>query len=157
MKTSNPVVLSHQNPPTYLFRTAFTFGHLCLICSYFSPDSDKTTFSMEKVILWLEHSHFSQNQKFEVKNVLIMDLFVTNTQLFALQDVNWWTGVTCGLLWCFYQLFGLILTAPIHCRGSIAEQVMECYISPHSSSFGMAWGWVHFPHIFIFGWKNLNF
>ncbi len=25
-------------------------------------------------------------------------------------DVNWWTGVvwiTCGLLWCFYQLFGL--------------------------------------------------
>ncbi len=23
----------------------------------------------------------------------------------------------------------LILTAPIHCRGSIAEQVMECYIS----------------------------
>ncbi len=28
------------------------------------------------------------------------------------------------LLWCFYQLFGLILTAPIHCRASIAEQVM---------------------------------
>ncbi len=29
---------------------------------------------------------------------------------FALQDINWWTGVvwiTCGLLWCFYQLFGL--------------------------------------------------
>ncbi len=25
-------------------------------------------------------------------------------------DVNWWTGVVwiiCGLLWCFYQLFGL--------------------------------------------------
>ncbi len=25
-------------------------------------------------------------------------------------DVNWWTGVvwiTCGLLWCFYQMFGL--------------------------------------------------
>ncbi len=25
----------------------------------------------------------------------------------------------------------LILTAPIHCRGSIAEQVMQCYISPN--------------------------
>ncbi len=25
----------------------------------------------------------------------------------------------------------LILTAPIHCRGSIDEQVMECYISPN--------------------------
>ncbi len=43
------------------------------------------------------------------------------------QDVNWWTGVvwiTVGLLWCFYQLFRLILTAPIHCRGSIFEKVM---------------------------------
>ncbi len=31
-------------------------------------------------------------------------------QLLASQDVNWWTGVvwiSCGLLWCFYQLFGL--------------------------------------------------
>ncbi len=31
-------------------------------------------------------------------------------KLFTSQDVNWWTGVvwiTCGLLWCFYQLFGL--------------------------------------------------
>ncbi len=25
----------------------------------------------------------------------------------------------------------LILTAPIHCRASIAEQVMQCYISPN--------------------------
>ncbi len=32
------------------------------------------------------------------------DLFLTNTQLFTLQAINWWTGVmwiTCGLLWCF--------------------------------------------------------
>ncbi len=39
-----------------------------------------------------------------------MDLFLTTTQLFTSHDVNWWTGVvwvTCGLLWCFYQLFGL--------------------------------------------------
>ncbi len=47
---------------------------------------------------------------FKVKNILMMDLFLTNTQLFSSQDVNWWTGVvwfTCGSLWCFYQLFGL--------------------------------------------------
>ncbi len=52
---------------------------------------------------------FGQKQQFEVKNVLI-DLFLTNTHLLALQDVHWWSGVvwiTCGLLWCFYQLFGL--------------------------------------------------
>ncbi len=36
----------------------------------------------------------------------MLDLF----QLLSSPDVNWWTGVvwiTCGLLWCFYQLFGL--------------------------------------------------
>ncbi len=39
-----------------------------------------------------------------------MDLFLANMQLLALKYINWWTGVvwiTCGLLWCFYQLFGL--------------------------------------------------
>ncbi len=36
----------------------------------------------------------------------MLDLF----HLLSSPDVNWWTGVvwiTCGLLWCFYQLFGL--------------------------------------------------
>ncbi len=45
------------------------------------------------------------------KNVLMVDFFIIiNMQLFMSQYVNWWTGVvwfTCGLLWCFYQLFGL--------------------------------------------------
>ncbi len=43
---------------------------------------------------------------FSLKNVLMMDLF----ELLSSPDVNWWIGVvwiTCGLLWCFYQLFGL--------------------------------------------------
>ncbi len=43
--------------------------------------------------------------KNEIKKVLMMDLFPLSSQ-----HVNWWTGVvwiTCGLLWCFYQLFGL--------------------------------------------------
>ncbi len=63
----------------------------------------------------------------------MMNLFLTNRQLFTSQDVNWWTGVvwiTCGLLWCFFSaVWTLILTAPIHCRGSIVEQVMQCYFS----------------------------
>ncbi len=33
----------------------------------------------------------------------------------------------CGLLWCVYQT--LILTAPIHCRASIAETLMQRHIS----------------------------
>ncbi len=40
--------------------------------------------------------------------------------------------LTDGLEWCVMVLSAvmtLILTAPIHCRGSTGEQVMECYIS----------------------------
>ncbi len=32
-------------------------------------------------------------------------------QIFASQDINWWlwlVWITCELLWCFYQLFGLL-------------------------------------------------
>ncbi len=63
----------------------------CLICAYFSPDSDKMTFTLEKAILW--KGDFSWKQRFQVKNFLMMNLF------------HKW--ITCGLLWCFYQLFGL--------------------------------------------------
>ncbi len=44
----------------------------------------------------------------------------------TLMDKDW---ITCGLLWCFYQLFGLILTVPIHHRGFFGEQVMKRKIS----------------------------
>ncbi len=61
---------------------------------------------MKNFILWIMDSYFSRKQWFYSKNVLMMDL----SQLLSSPDVNWWTGVvwiTCGLLWCFYQLFGL--------------------------------------------------
>ncbi len=68
----------------------FWLVKLCLICAFlFSPDLDEITFSLDKTILCM---------------------FLTNMQLFISQDINWWTSVvwiTCGLLWCFYQLFGL--------------------------------------------------
>ncbi len=47
----------------------------------------------------------------KLKTSWICDGFVSyKQQLLSSPDVNWWTGVvwiTCGLLWCFYQLFGL--------------------------------------------------
>ncbi len=52
----------------------------CLICAYFSPQWDKMTFSPEKA--WIEDS-------FELKNILIMYLFLTSKQLFASQDISW--------------------------------------------------------------------
>ncbi len=52
-------------------------------------------------------TYFNQKWWFAVKNILKLDLF----HLLSSPDVNWWTGfmwITCGLLWCFYQLFGLL-------------------------------------------------
>ncbi len=77
---------------TYLFRAVLSCKR-CLICADFSPDSDQTTFSLEEALLWTHILAGSNGLKFLVS-----------------PDINWWTGVvwiTCGLLWCFYQLFGL--------------------------------------------------
>ncbi len=59
------------------------------------------------IIIIIISLYFGQKRWFKDKT-LMMDLFFTNMQLFTSQDINWWTGVwwiTCGLLWCFYQLF----------------------------------------------------
>ncbi len=44
---------------------------LCLICPFFSPDSDKMTFSLQEAILWKKDLYFSWKQWFEVKNVFM--------------------------------------------------------------------------------------
>ncbi len=53
-----------------------------------------------------------------------MYLLITNTQFFLNMD---WGGV--NYLWIIVMFLSavwtLILTAPIHCRGSISEQVMQ--------------------------------
>ncbi len=54
-------------------------------------------------------------------------LFVVSyKQLFTSQDINWWTGV--DFLWIIVRFLSavwtLILTAPIHCRGS---SLQICY------------------------------
>ncbi len=113
-------------------------------------------FIMVKLIFWPKTI-----TRFKVKKHL--GLFLTNMQLFTSQYVNWWAGVvwfTCGLLWCFYQLFGLILTAPIHCRGSnwwASDGMLNFSKSDeetNSSTSWLAWGWVHFHfwvnHSFVF-------
>ncbi len=50
-----------------------------------------------------------------------MDLF----QFLSSQDINWWTGVVWIIVMFLSAVWTLILTAPIHCRASIAEQVMN--------------------------------
>ncbi len=54
---------------------------------------------------WLEGVNYGVIFIFGWTIPLMMDLFLTSfSQLFASQDVYWWTGVmwiTCGSLWCF--------------------------------------------------------
>ncbi len=39
-------------------------------------------------MLWIEDSNFGWKQQFEVKSVLMMDLFLIHSQLFASQEIN---------------------------------------------------------------------
>ncbi len=74
-------------------------------------------------------NYLSQNLRFEVKNFLIMDLFLTNTKF--LLHKTFINGLEWILVMFLSAVWTLILTAPIHSRGSIGEQVMYCYTSPN--------------------------
>ncbi len=105
-------------------------------------DNRRWTFLLEKALLW---THI-----LVIKNVLMLDLFLRNTQLLSSPDVNWWTGVDyCDVL---SAVWTLILTAPIHSRRSIGEQVMQCYISPNlmKKQTHLHLGWPEGEYIFIF-------
>ncbi len=85
--------------------------------------------------------------------VLMMDLFLINMQLFASQDVNWWTGVMliiCGP-WCFYQLM-----APIHCREHwwASEAMLNLQIYSDEETNSSTFGW-HDSEYFHF-WANYS-
>ncbi len=98
-------------------------------------------------------------------NVLMMDLLVMISLLYVmmmyliqLHRISLHKTLTdglegCGLLWCFYQLFGLILTAPIHCSGSISDHDDHDLNTAKSvpmkkQTSWMAWGWVFCTRIF---------
>ncbi len=63
----------------------------------------------------------SKNLKLKMS---VLDLFLTNTQLFTSQDINLCIEVVWIIVMFLSAVWTLILTAPIHCRGSIGEQVM---------------------------------
>ncbi len=94
-KKSISCCVSHQNPHT------FTTVLHCFLGLFW----------------WIMDLYFSWKQQFTVKNVL-MYLFLTNTQLLASQDVNWWTGSGTDYLWIIVMCLSAVLTAPIHRRGS---------------------------------------
>ncbi len=69
---------------------------------------------------------------------LIMDLFLTNIQLFTSQElINWWTGVvciTCGLLW------GFISCLDSHSDGTHSLQRVHWWTSDVISPNLLQWG-----------------
>ncbi len=68
--------------------------------------------------------YFGQKIQFEVQSVLMMDFFLINKPFLA--DGLEWCGSLVDYCDVLSAVWTLILTAPIHCRGSIAEQVMQC-------------------------------
>ncbi len=75
--------------------------------------------------IWIMGSYF--DQKWWFKGNLNLDGFVSYKHSFLLQKMLMhWSGVE--YLWIMVMFLSavwtLILTAPIHCRGSIGEQVM---------------------------------
>ncbi len=89
---------------------------LCLICAYFSPDSDKMYFLLKKA------EEFSQKQKFKVINILMIDLFLTNMQIFVSQAL-------------FFQLCGLSFWRhPFTAEDPLVSKWLkqtQCSISPN--------------------------
>ncbi len=60
---------------------------------------EKTTedlFPLKEALFSIMGSYFSQKQWFEVKNILMMDFFLTNVQLLTSQD----NTLIYGLEWC---------------------------------------------------------
>ncbi len=110
-------------------------------------------------VLWTSILARSENLKLKRLN----DEFLKNMQLFTSQDVNWWTGVmwtTCGLLWCFYQLFGLSFWRhPFTAEDQLVSKWCNAKFlqicsdeETNSSTSWMAWRWVNFQQMLIFGW-----
>ncbi len=91
---------------------------------HFSHLIQTRDFSLEKAVLWIKYRYIlAKSNDLKLKNVILMDLFITNMQLLTSQDINWWTGVVWIMMF-LSTVWTLILMAPIHCRGSIGEQVM---------------------------------
>ncbi len=91
------------------------------------------------------------------ETIKCLDGFVSyKCTAFTSQDINWWTGliwITCGLLWCFYQLFGLSFwrhpfTAedPLVSKWCITKFIQIC---SNKKTFKNL---VNFQQIFIFWW-----
>ncbi len=75
----------------------------------------KMTFTLEEALLW---THIL------VKNVLMMDLFLTNSFWLHKMLTDW---PVCGLLWCFYHLSLLFWWNSLQMIHWLANKGMLCW------------------------------
>ncbi len=68
------------------------------------------------------------------------------TQLLSDLDVNCWTGVVWIIVMFLSAVWSLILTAPIHCRAFIGEEILQICSDEetNSSTSWVAWEGMHF-------------
>ncbi len=131
----------------YVFRTVFLH-----VNGAWSPDSDELDF-----FHW-ESNVMDRGVVFQPK-AAVLNLFLTNMQILASQDVNWWTGV----VWLYCDVFISCLDS--HSDGTHSLQRIHWWAGDgmlhffqicsdeetKSSTSSMAWGWVHFRK-FHFWW-----
>ncbi len=81
-------------------------------------------FTRESVIIYYKHTFLSRIDGLKLKHLNDGTVFDKHAAL-ASRHVNWWIRVLriTFVYYCdvFNQLFGLILTAPIHCRETTGE------------------------------------
>ncbi len=70
------------------------------MCGFLCERQQVMDFSLEEVLLLIEDSFFSWKQQFEGKTSWWICFFCL--LMMSTDELEW-----CGLLWCFYQLFGL--------------------------------------------------
>ncbi len=113
-------------------------------------------FSHDKAILWIVNTYLAWSNGLKLK---CLDGFISYEKTafcFTRHSLLGWSGVDylCIIVMFLSAYWTLILTAPIHCRGSIGEQVMQCYISPNQfwpCSNWMAWGQVNLSKCSFWG------
>ncbi len=123
-KSPSPVVLSYQNTST-----VFTFKW-CLICEHFCPIQTRPIFHWRKQYCG-ERTQSQPLVEIEVSWKKEKSWWICFLQTYSFSPPKMLTdGLQLHWLLVDYMLFlsavwTLIMTAPIHCWGSIGEQVMQ--------------------------------
>ncbi len=114
--SSEEVILSESGEKSAQIKHRLVYNSSKQICEWILmwETNRRWTFALEEALSWI----MARSNGLKLK---------TRHQLMG------WSGVDylCIIVMLLSAVWTFLLTAPIHCRASIAEQVMQCYISPN--------------------------